>query len=206
LGNAVGIEHRVDTPHPCPQAVEFTLASLIVVATQIGAAPVRALRVEFAHPAPADDTLYRTVFGVVPRFDAPLSRLVLDADVLQRPVPAADPELSRIVTAHADHLLASIAPTAPSWRTRVHGELVHALPEGRATLQQVARALGMSGRSQQRRLGEEGVGFGELLDDVRHALALHPMANDRLAQGKSPLCWAFPSRARFTARSSAGPG
>jgi hypothetical protein len=53
-GPAVRIEHRFEGSgvRPRRQAAEFTLASLVVVASQIGGRPVQALAVEFAHAAP----------------------------------------------------------------------------------------------------------------------------------------------------------
>ena len=109
-GAVVRIVHRLadSRARPSRHAVEFTLASLVVVAAQIGASPVQAVAVDFAHEAAGGLADHRAVFGVTPRFGAVQSCLVLDAAVLRRPVPAADAELSRIVTAHADGLLEPI--------------------------------------------------------------------------------------------------
>ncbi len=106
-----------------PLAVEFTLASLVVVASQIGAEPVQALTVEFAHAAPAEFEPFRQVFAVVPRFEAPVSCLVLAREVLDRPVPAANPGLSRIVTAHAEQLLAASAAARETVAAQVSRQL-----------------------------------------------------------------------------------
>ncbi len=78
---------------PCRQAAEFTLASLVVVASQIGGQPLKALAVEFAQAAPGPDDDYQQVFGVMLRFDAPVSCLMLAAELLDRPVPTVDPAL-----------------------------------------------------------------------------------------------------------------
>lgn len=185
-GAVVRIGHRLADPsaRPSRHAVEFTLASLVVVAAQIGAAPVRAVAVDFAHEAVGGIEDHRTVFGVAPRFGAPQSCLVLDAAVLRRPVPAADAELSRIVTAHADGLLERLGPPAASWSDRVRRALLLGLDGERATLPAVARQLGLSERSLQRRLRDEGTGFAPLLDAVRRELALRWVGEGRLALGE----------------------
>ena len=198
-GQAVRIEHRFGGAgaRPCRQAAEFTLASLVVVASQIGGRPVQALAVEFAHaqPAPGDD--YAVAFGVLPRFDAPVSCLVLSADVLDRPVPAADPGLSRIVTAHAEQLLAAHDPAPAAMAVQVRRQLAEGMAEGPMTLAQVARRLHLSERSLQRRLDAEGTRFAQLLDDVRRDMALRYIADERLTLGEVAYLLGFAEPSPF---------
>lgn len=198
-GAVVRITHRLAAPNarPSRHAVEFTLASLVVVASQIGATPVRAAAVEFAHEAVGGVEDYRAVFGVTPRFGAPQSCLALDAAMLQRPVPAADAELSRIVTAHADSLLERLGPATASWSDRVRRALLQGLDGERATLPAVARQLGLSERSLQRRLRDEGTGFVPLLDAVRRELALRWVSEGRLALGEVAYLLGFSEPSAF---------
>jgi AraC-like DNA-binding protein len=196
---AVRIEHRFDgtAARPCRQAAEFTLASLVVVASQIGARPVQARAVEFAHPAASDGDAYRVVFGVAPRFDAATSALTLAAAVLDRPVPAADPALSRIVTAHAEQLLAAQAPRHEGIAAQVRRQLADGMADGPMTLRQVAHRLNLSERSLQRRLDAEGTRFAELVDGVRRELALRYIADERLALGEVAYLLGFAEPSPF---------
>jgi AraC-like DNA-binding protein len=198
-GDTVRIEHRFERhgARPCRQAAEFTLASLVVVAKQIGGQPLPVLAVEFAHAAlsPADD--YRRVFGVTPRFDAPVSSLVLAGEVLDRPVPTADPGLSRIVTAHAEQLLAALAPTGDTLTAQVRRQLTEGMANGPMTLAQVARRLHLSGRSLQRRLQAEGTRFDQLVDAVRREMALRYIADERLALGEVAYLLGFAEPSAF---------
>ena len=198
-GDAVRIEHRFDGAgaRPCRQAAEFTMASLVVVASQMGSRPVQALAVEFAHaqPGPAED--YAVVFGVRPRFDAPVSCLVLSAEVLDRPVPAADPGLSRIVTAHAEQLLAAQDPAPDALAAQVRRQLAEGMAEGPMTLTQVARRLHVSERSLQRRLDAEGTSFAQLVDEVRRDLALRYVADARIALGEVAYLLGFAEPSPF---------
>ncbi len=198
-GSVVRIEHRfADTSaRPSRHAVEFTLASLVVVASQIGTVPVRSVAVEFVHEPPDRAEDHRTLFGVAPRFGAARSCLVLDAAVLQRPVPAADPELSRIVTAHADAVLERLGPAPTSWSERVRHALLQGLDGERATLPAMARQLGLSERSLQRRLRDEGTGFGTLVDTVRRELALRWVGEGRLALGEVAYLLGFSEPSAF---------
>ncbi len=198
-GEAVRIEHRFDgaSVRPCRQATEFTLASLVVVASQLGGQPVQALAVEFAHAAPGPAEDYGRVFGVTPRFDAPVSCLVLAAEVLDRAVPAADPGLSRIVTAHAEQLLAAHARAPVTFAAQVRHQLAERMADGPMTLAQVARRLHLSERSLQRRLEAEGTRFAELVDDVRRELALRYVADERLALGEVAYLLGFAEPSPF---------
>ncbi|MCX8144776.1 MAG: AraC family transcriptional regulator [Azovibrio sp.] len=185
-GDVVRIEHRFQgsAARPCRHATEFTLASLVVMATQIAGEAVQALAVGLPHPAAGDAADFRQVFGVTPAFNAPVSFLALPAAVLDRPVPAADPGLSRIITDHAEHLLAAYTPHRANTVLRVRRHLLEGLADRPMTLQAVARALHMSERSLQRRLQEEGARFADLLDAVRRELAMRYMADPRLALGE----------------------
>lgn len=198
-GDAVRIEHRFDAHgvQPCRQAAEFTLASLVVVAAQIGGQPVQAQAVEFAHAAPEDAAPFRQVFGVMPRFKAPTSCLTLSAAVLDRPVPAADPALSRIVTAHAEQLLAAQAPAQPTLAAQVRHHLAADMANGPLTLKDVAQRLHLSERSLQRRLDAEGTRFADLVDEVRRDLALRYIADARLALGEVAYLLGFAEPSPF---------
>lgn len=198
-GDAVRIEHRFDEAgaRPCRQAAEFTLASLVVVASQIGGQPVHALAVEFAHPAAGDDQAFQAVFGVAPRFDAPVSCLTLSAEVLDRPVPAADPGLSRIVTAHAERLLAAHTPVPEGIATQVRRLLADGMANGPMALRQIAQRLHLSERSLQRRLDDEGTRFADLVDEVRRELALRYVADERLALGEVAYLLGFAEPSPF---------
>jgi AraC-like DNA-binding protein len=198
-GDAVRIEHRFEDPgvRPCRQASEFTLASLVVVASQIGGQPVQALAVEFAHAAVGDAVSFRAVFGVTPRFDAPVSCLVLSGAVLDRPLPAADPGLSRIVTAHADQLLAAHAPPRDALASQVRRQLAEGMANGPMTLKQLAQRLHLSERSLQRRLEAEGTRFAQLVDEVRRELALRYIADQRLALGEVAYLLGFAEPSPF---------
>lgn len=198
-GSAVRIEHRFEgtEARPCRQAAEFTLASLVVVASQISAEPVRALAVEFSHASLGETADYQSIFGVAPRFDAPTSCLLLSADVLRRPVPAADPALSHIVIAHAESRLAALEPPQQTIRMQVRRVLARGVVNGVATLEQVASALCMSERSLQRRLRGEGACFSDLLDEVRRELALQYIANERMALGEVAYVLGFSEPSAF---------
>lgn len=165
---------------PCSQASEFTIASIAAFGGSLSGEPVRPLAVEFAHEAPASTRAHRLLFGVEPRFSAAINAIELDRKTLERPIPSADPALSAVIERHAETLLAS-RPEVESPAQRVRRLLAGMLREGEVSLAAAAKRLGMSARSLQRRLSEEGLTFDAVLDDLRRELALRYLADPKIA-------------------------
>lgn len=199
-GTIVRVEHGFVSPghRPCRHASEFTLASLPVVAAQICAGrSLPVLAVDFTHSAPADPAPYQEVFGLMPRFDAEVAAISFDAARLREPVPGADPGLSRIVTAHAERLLAELMPPQPGLAEQVRRFILERLDQGPPSLRQVAHRLHLSERSLQRRLEEEGCRFADLVEQVRRELALRYIADRRLALGEVAYLLGFAEPSPF---------
>jgi AraC-like DNA-binding protein len=182
-GPVTRVEHafRVAGAAPSRHAAEFTLASIIVIGSQITQVPLVPRAVELMHARPASVVEHERLFGTTPRFGAEVNALTWDRAVLERPNPTADPALSRTILRHAEALLAARPEPTATYAERVRRGLAEILGEGEVSLRQVARGLKMSERSLQRRLAAEGVTFDGLLDDVRHHLALRYLADPSIA-------------------------
>jgi AraC-like DNA-binding protein len=137
------------------------------------------LAVHFVHEPPVDQSEHiRLLCGSV-RFNSDFNGLVCDSADLDRPNPGADAVLAR----HAESLVGQVGPVgARDIETAVRKAMRDLLPDGRATLAQVATRLGIGERSLQRRLADRGLGFRTLLDAVRDDLAQR-----HVADGSSPL-------------------
>lgn len=199
MGDHTRIVHRFDSlqTRPCSQAVEFTLASLVIVASQLCGRPVSVSSVDFAHAALDHSDVYRTVFGVTPRFRCSASSLVLASEVLDRRVSAADAELSRIVTDHADRLLAVCHQQPETMADLVRRQLVNGMAHGQISLKAIARHLNLSERSLQRRLNEQGARFTDLVDEVRRELAMRYVSEQRLVLGEVAYLLGFSDHSSF---------
>ncbi|MFO0745589.1 MAG: AraC family transcriptional regulator [Myxococcota bacterium] len=171
-GQAIG-QHR--------HSIEFTLASLVVIGTQLAGRRLVPLAVELHHPRPPSSAEHERVFGCKPRFAAPENALELAAADLAAPVPAADPRLWRVIERHAEALLAARPAPAQSMAARVAREVTAALGEGAPTLAAIAQRMRMSERSLQRRLKDEGVSFDGLVEGLRRELALSYLADPKVA-------------------------
>lgn len=105
------------------------------------------------------------------RFGQSQDEVVFPLEVLSRALRGHDPGLSRFLARYLDERLARLAPESAarlvqSGIDRALGSAV--LP----TLGSVAKSLGLSGRTLQRRLAAERHSFDELLDEARRSRAL----------------------------------
>jgi AraC-like DNA-binding protein len=63
----------------------------------------------------------------------------------------------------------------------VRSALLEAMPAGGLSMQAVCRKLGVSSRTLQRRLQDEGTNFQQTLDNLRNALAHHDLQNSLMS-------------------------
>jgi AraC-like DNA-binding protein len=182
-GDAVRVEHSLAGVRQSRHAAEFTLASLMVVGGQVSGSPLRALRVAFHHEAPESIKEHVCLFGVAPQFYGPANAVTFSIELLDRPLPAADPLLWRVIERHAEALLAARPALAETTAARVRRILCETLgeDEAAATLSGIASRLHMSERSVQRRLADEGETFDGLLDELRRELAVRYLADKKIA-------------------------
>jgi AraC-like DNA-binding protein len=151
-------------------ANEAALAEIVSVYQQMAGEQGPPRRVRFRHSAPADISAHRELFGCEPEFDAPVDALELDPLLVDQPNPRADERMAEFLVAHLER---SGAETRSPVERAVRRVLGAELAGGAPTLAQVARRLGMSRRTLQRRLGEQGLSFRELVDQTRCELAHH---------------------------------
>ena len=131
--------------------------------------------VHLVRKEPADLAPWRRFFKVPIEFHSTFNGLSSTQEAMLRPNPRADEAMAR----HARKLLnlVQVAPTQDGLTERVRRSIVLLLPSARASIDQVAAQLGMSARSLQRRLDEEGRQYGEVLNDVRRELAAAYLQN-----------------------------
>ena len=142
---------------------------------------------------PAED--YRAFFGVTPVV-APRLSLTFTVEDAHLPFLTAsetlwqtfEPELRRRVSKLEAQALMSV---------RTSSMLLECLPGGEATLQGTARRLGVSGRTLQRRLAEEGLSFRQVVQATRERLARHYLVNTHLSYGEVAFLIGFDEPSSF---------
>jgi AraC-like DNA-binding protein len=151
-------------------AVDARLAALLSACREMVGPPVTPLLVQLSYRQPPDVKEYERFFGAPLEFGCLASSFLLRSDDLARRVAVADQTLVGYLETLADQKLASIGAER-SLRERVRRALWSELSERTPTLESVARGLGVSARTLQRQLRQEGVSFAKLLAELRREMA-----------------------------------
>ena len=159
-----------DSEAPAPASHELCWALVARQAHELTTVRFRLHAIELAHPAPDDVARYRAWFDAPVIFGAATTRMIFPRAALDASLTSADPTLLAILTRAADELTRTLA-TDPSLTARVKRALHDLLRTDDAQVEVVAQRLGLTARSLQRRLKDEGTSFADLRDAVRRELA-----------------------------------
>lgn len=127
------------------------------------------LRVELRMPEPLDMVPYEAAFGLRPVFGSPRSVVVFDGQLLDCPLPQADPLTAALCEAQCLELLER-RQSSQGTSGRVRDLLLHE-PWRMPGQVEIAAGLHMSVRTLRRRLGEEGTSFRAVVEQTREHLA-----------------------------------
>jgi AraC-like DNA-binding protein len=179
--------HAEENP---PTLVTDLLFAFILGLAQRGTAkPVRPRRVELTRRR-VNEAMLRRHFRCELRFDAPHDGMVFDEATLALPMINRNAQLLSVLLPGLELAVAKDS----DGRTLVD-DVRLALSEmmcgARPAIANVARSLGMSARTMQRRLGEVGATYQDVLDDVRQRSARRLLANTDLGTGEIAFVLGF---------------
>lgn len=153
-------------------------------------------RVRFSHAKPSDVSPHRRVFRVDPVFGQEVNEITLDQSLLASPVVGSDPSLGLLLDRYAEGLLARL-PADGTFVSRARQLLAEGMTDGDPTVEMLARRMGMSPRSLQRRLQDGGTSFQELLDSLRKDLALRYLENPAISIGEATFLLGYSEPSAF---------
>jgi AraC-like DNA-binding protein len=161
-----------------PVLTDLCFAWMLTLGRRGTGQPIAPKRVEFSRTATHRDR-YETHFRCPVRFRAPDNVLIFAASDLDRAFLTRNADLLAMLAPQleADLRQQQVPQTAPD---EVKAVVKRLLAGRRPDLHEVARALGSSGRTLQRRLAECGVTFQELLEQARRDLARHYLLHSSL--------------------------
>ncbi|MGO9513542.1 MAG: AraC family transcriptional regulator ligand-binding domain-containing protein [Steroidobacteraceae bacterium] len=128
------------------------------------------LLIELRRPRPARIDDFERRLCAPLRFGASHNRLVFDSASIECRLEGGNPELARHSDAIALQYLARME--RDDIQARVREVLMQRLERSEPSQEEVAEQLYMSARTLQRKLGDSGTTYKEILDETRHALAL----------------------------------
>jgi AraC-like DNA-binding protein len=152
--------------------------------------------IELRRPRPPVIADFERLFRAPLLFGAAQNRLVLDGVGIESPLDGANPDLARRADAIALQYLARIE--RDNLQARVRAVLMQRLQCSEPSQDEVAEHLCMSARTLQRKLGESGTTYKEILDKTRHSLALIYLSAPHHSVGEIPYLLGFSSGSSFT--------
>jgi AraC-like DNA-binding protein len=87
---------------------------------------------------------------------------------------------------------------SPEFQTGLENAISSLLPHGRVLVEDVARGLGMSNRTLARKFSDEGLNFTEILQQLRHDLAVRHLDDRKLHVSKIAWLLGFNEVSAFT--------
>lgn len=128
--------------------------------------------IHFTHAEPGHRAEYDRIFDSPLVFGSNKNALLIEEEFLSARLPASNPYLAQVLSKHAEALLKRLE-NSKTIRGRVESLLIPSLPTDPAGMQTIASKMGMSRQTLSRKLKDEGVTFEQVLDDLRHRMALH---------------------------------
>ena len=127
--------------------------------------------VTLSHAAPRDTSEHRRRFGVTPSFGARHNELGFDAALLAREVLDADRSQLPLVEQRLEKVVRG-EPDDEPWLAALRVQIASRLCDGHPNLVDLAPRVGVSARTLQRRLGDRGLAYRDLVQQARRRLAL----------------------------------
>jgi AraC-like DNA-binding protein len=180
-----------------PELTESAFAQLVCAPRRAGEPPfLKAVHVTW--PDPGYRAEYERVFQAPVVFGSDRNGLLVDPGLAGRSIRPRLPRYAfGVLCEHADALLASLEGER-TVRGQVEALLLARLHTGEASMDGVAGKLGMSRQTLFRRLKAEGVTFEEVLDAIRHKLALEYLRGRKVSVNETAYLVGFSDPAAFS--------
>ena len=162
-----------------PLLVDAVFASTLEIGQRGTGQPLHPLRVELRRTS-AHREIYEAHYGCRVKFKAPRNAIVFRTADLDRPFISYNAELLAMLGGQLERELAERKVWQTTVAARVKWILMRLLGGQSADLGEVAKDLGMSNRTLQRRITSEGTSFRRLVRDARYELAKHYLLDPSL--------------------------
>jgi AraC-like DNA-binding protein len=147
--------------------------------------------------APAYAADYERIFGAPVVFESDWNAMEIDPAFLMLRQPPVNRYVFGVLSERAEALLKSLEQSRTT-RGRVESVLMGILHTGESSMDVVADKLGQSRQTLYRNLKDEGLTYEQVLDELRHKLALHFLAGRRVSVNETAYLVGFSDPASFS--------
>ena len=189
--------------HPRPGAIPFfyhqidaVLAAMLTFSRWVTGKVLEPIEVSLKRGAILDAEEYTRVFGVTPNFNADFDGVLMSHETLALPLLEADEELCEVHERHARQRLAELKGVS-SLSDQVTLILQRYISGHDADRAFVAEKIGLSEKTLQRKLAEEGVTFQGIYNELRKRLALEYVSDTGIPLTEVALMLGFSDSSAF---------
>lgn len=174
---------------------EFAMSAMLTMLRRFAGPDARPSRVAFAYPAPEYVAEYQRIFGEAVRFEQEFTEVEFPRSWLDRSHLYRSPDLYSLLETQAERALGRLERDAPLVE-RIR-DLLASRGARPATMDEVARELGMSARSLRRQLTAEGVSYADLVERSRISTAKRMLEDPRVTIQEAAYAMGFAAPAAF---------
>ncbi|MCE9521287.1 MAG: AraC family transcriptional regulator [Alphaproteobacteria bacterium] len=197
VGGATWLVDRRRDPNGFPEMTESTWSRFICETARHFPDAAFAKAVHVTHARPEHGADYERVWKVPVTFGSDKNAIMIDGSWLTLELHQPNRYAFGVLSTHADRLLKGLE-NAKTVRGQVEGVLIPLLHKGDVGMERVAAQLGLSRQSLYRRLKQEGVGFEQLVDDLRRRMALHYLSGKKTSVNETAYLVGFSDPSSFS--------
>ncbi|WP_375750616.1 AraC family transcriptional regulator ligand-binding domain-containing protein [Vibrio sp. HN007] len=176
---------------------ELAVAAATSLCREVSCQQFTPTAVHFSHEAPSDISDHEQYFQCPVIFGSDKDGLEISNDLLFAGNRLGDHAVSAFFDTHLNSELAEIVDQNRIDQ-RVARHVTQALSEGVPSLNEIAKQLGMSSRTLQRRLSDEGLVYQGLVDDTRRDLAIRLLEKNEYSLAEIAFLTGYSEQSTFT--------
>jgi AraC-like DNA-binding protein len=183
-------------PEHWPELTESTFTHLICGPRRFLSIP-HILAAEVTYPEPSCHREYERIWRIPITFGARRNALRFDPSIYTKPVRIQPRYVFGVLSAHADALVEELVANK-TVRGQVEALLMSVIHKGDASASGAAALMGISRQTLYRKLKAEGVTFEQVLDDLRHRLALAYLEGGKASVSETAYLVGFSEPSAFS--------
>ncbi len=191
------VDNRIN-PNDFPELTESAFARMVCSIRRLmgDVSVIKAMQVTHAEPSYRGE--YDRIFRVPVTFESCRNGMHIDEVMMARfPFPKPSTYVNGVLQNHAEALLKKLE-SSQSTRGRVEELLVPILHTSDVSIDAIAGELGLSRQTLFRKLKSEGVTFQQVIDDLRHRLALHYLISEKASVKRTARVVGFSDPTAFS--------
>ncbi len=183
-------------PNAFPELTESAFSHIIAGPRRFGV-PDWVKEVRVTHASPSHATDYERVFRAPVLFGSDRNAMRMEESIVSHRVNRLPRYAFGVLSEHAETLLRELE-SAVTMRGRVEAVILPILHKGEVSMDAVAEALNLGRQTLYRALKDEGVTFEQVLDALRHRLALEYLRGKKTTVNETAYLVGFSDPASFS--------